>query len=614
MKKILSLLALAILTIGLMGSCSKINERIDDLDKRINNLENDKIASVEQQIAAINQSIADLGTIRTNIQTLMDAKEAQGEDITALKAANTTLEGKVADLETYVNTKLGKFATTEWVNATFATLAKQAEIITDITKLRQDLAGLDAELDQAIEDLDSSLKAWVNEQLSAYSTTAQMEAKIKALQDQIDALKTDIETDKPDIAKLEAGLDQLEQDLAATKASVKTAYEKAIKDALESNNGYITEKIKRAISSANGSISSLSSRVGTLETQVEALRGDVDALKGMIQSVTIIPAYNDGSVKADETGIVYINCIISPASAVSSLTKANFTVLVNKDGAITPFSITGFDKDGSKGTVSLNVSVAIDNSTTVAVNVNNGISDYTTGFVSVYVDPGSCIAAGTMITMENGEQKAVEKLELGDAIRTFDHETGEVSSSKVCFIMSNKNVAGAFTLTFEDGISVCVIEEHGFYDREEQKYAFINPRNAKDYIGHHFYDADNERWLELKSCEVLPGSVDAYAIVTSRHLNHTSNGMLSMCDGTIEILANLFEYDNQMRFDTVKKNGDIEKYGLTPKEKVLEYEGFIESDYENYNLQYLDIAIGKGLTSWELVQAFSDYCVANGIF
>ena len=226
----------------------------------------------------------------------------------------------------------------------------------------------------------------------------------------------------------------------------------------------------------------------------------------------------------------------------------------------------------------------------------------------------SCIAAGTMITMENGGQKVVEEIEVGDVIRTVDHETGTVSSAPVCFIWKTANASNAFTLTFEEGVEVTVIDEHGFYDKEERKYAFINADNVKDYIGHHFYDADNGRWLELKGCKLSNESVDAYVIVTSGHLNHLSNGILSMSDGSYKVLANIFEYDEQMRFDADKKAADIAAYGLTPLEKILEYKGFLESDYYDYNLQYLNVAIGKGLTSWDYVKALSDYCEANGIY
>lgn len=225
----------------------------------------------------------------------------------------------------------------------------------------------------------------------------------------------------------------------------------------------------------------------------------------------------------------------------------------------------------------------------------------------------TCIAAGTMITMGNGDRKAVEKLVIGDVIRTFDHINGIVSSSQVCFIMESKKAANAFTLMFEDGIKVTVIEEHGFYDMDEKKYAFINARNAEEYIGHHFFDADKGRELALEGFELLNDCVDAYAIATSSHLNHLSNGILSMCDGTFKYFANLFEYDSLMKYDADKMEEDIETYGLTPLEKVLELEGFTKTDYYDYNLQYLDIAIGKGLISWEWMEALSEYCVANGL-
>lgn len=224
----------------------------------------------------------------------------------------------------------------------------------------------------------------------------------------------------------------------------------------------------------------------------------------------------------------------------------------------------------------------------------------------------ACIAAGTMISMPDGKQKAVEELEIGDVICTFDHETGKVSSAPVAFIWESKNAGNAFTLTFEDGTAVTVIQEHGFFDQEEQQYAFINQQNAEEYIGHHFYNADSNSWLELKSCEVLNHSVDAYDIVTSGDFNHMANGLLAIGDGTEKMFANLFAFDDQMKFDADKKKADIETYGLTPKEKVLELEGFTESEYDTYNLQYLDILIGKGIVTWEQMEALSDYCVENG--
>ena len=256
----------------------------------------------------------------------------------------------------------------------------------------------------------------------------------------------------------------------------------------------------------------------------------------------------------------------------------------------------------------------------------------TLSFISDDWEP-SCVAAGTMITMADGSRKPVEQLVEGDVIRTFDHENGVLSTAPICFVWETKNIAKAFTLSFvgETGegagfgsgsavgegparTEVTVIEEHGFYCREQQRYAFINARNAKDYIGCHFYDADAGCWLELTGCKQLNRGVDAYSIVTRGHLNHLADGLLSMSDGSFTIMANIFDFDDQLRYDAARMAADIAEYGLTPLEKVLEYEGFTEADYTDYNLQYLNVAVGKGITTWDYVQALSDYCVANGIY
>lgn len=241
-------------------------------------------------------------------------------------------------------------------------------------------------------------------------------------------------------------------------------------------------------------------------------------------------------------------------------------------------------------------------------------SDVVTSNITLYAKwDEQCIAAGTMISMADGSRKEVEEVAVGDSVRTFDHDNGELSTSQVAFIWESMNVTGAFTLTFENDIKVTVIEEHGFYDQDECRYVYINSQNVNEYIGHHFYNEDEPGGLKLQNCEIQSGSVDAYAIITKGDLNHMSNGMLSMCDGTVKVLANLFDYDDQMKFDAAKKNRDIETYGLMPKEKVLGLKGFTATDYDDYNMQYMNVAIGKGLISWEWLEALSNYCVENGL-
>lgn len=227
---------------------------------------------------------------------------------------------------------------------------------------------------------------------------------------------------------------------------------------------------------------------------------------------------------------------------------------------------------------------------------------------SIFPPEEQCIAAGTKITMSDGSLKPVEDLVIGDVVRTFDHETGLVSSAPVCFLMKSENVYGAFTLHFDNDINITVIQEHGFYDSDLNKYVFISADNANDYIGHHFYNVDQECQIELKSFELLTSKVDAYAIVTSKHLNHMAEGMLSICDGSIKLFANIFEFDSNMMINETKKAQDIERYGLTEKEVFRKYNGYEEADYEDYNLQYTNILIGKGLVTWKEIEEYYNLC------
>ena len=265
MKRRLFTFALAALTIGLLGSCSKINERIDGLDQRVGNIENEKIASIEQQIAAINASIADLGAIR--------------KDITDQKAASETLGKRIDTLKAYVG-DLSRYAEKDWATALFATL----------------------------------------EQLNA------TKADLLALQEKVDG---------------------------------------------------------PAIS---GAISNLETRISTLEARVSAL-------EKMIQSVTIVPAYNDGSVESTKDGVLHLDIIVTPAEAVAAITKDCLKVMVNevktKAVDVDTVAVTKFKVDAAKGTITARADIssvlpeASGKALTIAVNVKNGISDYTTEFYPV---------------------------------------------------------------------------------------------------------------------------------------------------------------------------------------------------------------------------------------
>ena len=304
MKRRLFTLALAALTIGLLGSCSKMNERIDGLDQRVGNIENEKIASIENQIAAINSSIADLGTIRKDITDLQVAVGAKGEDISELKAADEALGQRIDELKAYVG-DLSKYAEKDWVTATFATL----------------------------------------EQLEATNTA---------------------------LGALEEKVNKLGETTDANIAGLKTE---------------LTNAIDSAISGINATISTLEGRVADLEA--------------MIQSVTIVPAYSDGSVEAVD-GILTLKCIVSPAEALKGMQSLKDSLLIFADSVKvkTKAATSAYMEikvseasvlDDAQGAITLTADISEylpkgeDKALTVAVNIKNGISNFTTKFVPVTV-------------------------------------------------------------------------------------------------------------------------------------------------------------------------------------------------------------------------------------
>ena len=294
MKKLLLLIAAVAM---MLPSCKKINEELDALGNRIDKLENEAIPSIDEQISAINTTLGNLDTMDKELKGYIDnltatasslqeqinsvntkigevkaelkgdiastKTELKGDIATAkadvlaqlealetelknelaqinatiaiLQAKDAELEGKITELRTYVDTELGK--TTDWVNATFATLEQYNALVSEVatikeqikainesittletkltTKINEDIATavstLNADIQQkvkeiteayttavksakeeitaaytvaiqtAISNLDSSLKAWVGEQLANYYTIAQIDAKLAAL-------------------------------------------------------------------------------------------------------------------------------------------------------------------------------------------------------------------------------------------------------------------------------------------------------------------------------------------------------------------------------------------------------------------------------------------------
>ncbi len=229
MKKFFALLAIVAL---LLPSCQKINDRLDAIDNRLDNIEGTQIASLQQQIDAINTTlpqlkqmdaelknyIESLQTTATGLQqqiiyigediddledalnqTVTDAEDADNalkaelisqlhstkneleaeltlinSSIETLTAADVELEQKITTLEEYVNTELKN--TEDWVSATFATLEQYNSICTEVATIKQNIETLTSSITELEERINTKI---ANDIAAAVATLdATIQAKV----------------------------------------------------------------------------------------------------------------------------------------------------------------------------------------------------------------------------------------------------------------------------------------------------------------------------------------------------------------------------------------------------------------------------------------------------
>ena len=252
----------ALLFVGCGYDDSAIIDRIENLEQN----QNTKIATINEQIEAINNSIASLEAAKTDLdQRIKDAQadaNANAEDIAELQEAKVFLWERITTLQSYVDNELNN--ANEWASATFATLEQYNALAEDVAQLKD-----------VVDGLDEVLKNWVNEQLDGYYTIAEVDAMLEALQKSVDENNESLQKD---IEELSTKVDNM-------KAELTDAYTKAIEEAISTNNGVIDGKIAEAIAAANGRIDSevaaINARISALEERIEELEEALDKIKAL---------------------------------------------------------------------------------------------------------------------------------------------------------------------------------------------------------------------------------------------------------------------------------------------------------------------------------------------
>ena len=352
--------------VAFFAGCERYDHLIQDLSDRIEVFEGSSIAPIEEQIRNIKASLADLqdvdkslsglieslneaaSALQTNIdnnaaadaaakKALEDELASVKELITALQKEDKSLDTKIADLKTYVDQIKASVDNDvadakTWVSTTFATLEQYEEMQTAIATIsalvdtyKTDLekgytdaiAAAVADMEDAISDSEDAMEIWVNETLAdGYYDIAAIDALLAALETKLSGTDGNLSAADAELAK------QIEEQIKALEQASKdltSAYEKAIEDAIEDNNGLVSKEIADAVEAAteafNTKIDAINAEIESIKTEIALMKESIATIQAQITNIT---SSLDELEKVDETLSGLIESLNEAASALKT--------------------------------------------------------------------------------------------------------------------------------------------------------------------------------------------------------------------------------------------------------------------------------------------------------
>lgn len=364
---------------------SDLRTYVDDELKGIKDWATATFATLEQYNAVVER----IGGINTEMSELK--KSLSDLEARLTKKFNEDLKKAVSDLESKIGEEVAGLNDRIDEEISDLTEAYTSAIAKTSTELEN---AWTEKVKTSLEELEKSLKLWVNEKLTAYwtieETKAALEVQKKDLENQLKAqeayLKELIDANAGEIKGLKEALTETENALAdnakslndlfaeleQTKKDIKAAYEAAVKDAINSLKGDMDKELADRIDSLNNSIDE---RVEALESRIQKCKDDlasiieavVDArekIGNVISSFVYFPTYSDGSVEVICEGnkkSLTLKFEVRPFSAAEALNVGNVSILtqnVKPKDYVIPLKLNGITNTGN-GIVLMDIDASV---------------------------------------------------------------------------------------------------------------------------------------------------------------------------------------------------------------------------------------------------------------
>ena len=219
-------------------------------------------------------------------------------------------------------------------------------------------------------------------------------------------------------------------------------------------------------------------------------------------------------------------------------------------------------------------------------DINESISnDKTKKFRLTDLVDISCFDEKTTLITNQGK-KSIKDIKENDEVLTFNHFENKFEMQKIILKISHKErLCNSIKLNFENNYTITVINSHGFFNAEENKYISINQNNVDSYINKNFLIHKDNKLSKVKllSYETTRENKKSYAIITNKNYNAVCNNLLNVTDIT-DALYNLFPYDKNHCYNKEMVNHIIKKYGYL---KYDHFKNLISEDLFNaFNGKY----------------------------
>ena len=308
-------------------ACTDYDNSLNNAEDRLDNVEQ-KIPTIGEQIESINNSIGDLNNLKESIKEARDkVDQLEGNTYNKteidnfkkdLEEADKTLNDRIDALQNYVNGNF-KEGVEEWAKGTFATLEQYDEMQKTISEISTRIDTYKSEITEAytkaIKDAiaasEESMKEWVNELLAeGYYNIADIDAKLSTLE------TTD--------ASLQEQINAQQQALEQTKKDLTSAYQSAINEAIEANNGVIDQRvsaaIQEAINAVNTQITTINNTIANIQGEIENIKNSISSIEEQIESITgLIDELDNKLSNLETTDTDIINQINEQKQALEQL-------------------------------------------------------------------------------------------------------------------------------------------------------------------------------------------------------------------------------------------------------------------------------------------------------